>query len=308
MKSPLQEHDPEIAEMTRRLLHSLRGDVAPAHSKNATLTALGIGVTATASATSSSALVVTAKVGTMAIAKAVAGGALAGMVAVGVSSYVQKDDARARVAAITTVASPAPFAIPSSPRKSLPMTDLANPTEHEGAPEVGTHAAPAPVAAMAVAPQRGPEGVDGRKVAPLKSGSMSPPSAGVALPAPEFMASSQPAEIPPADLNVMGPSSSKRSSLRLEVALVDLARGALAVGDPSEAMRILERHAREFQPGNLGPEAAVLRIDALLRLNDEPSARVVAEQFDRRFPNDSHRSRIRSLFANREALQPRRSK
>jgi len=301
MKSPLQEQDPETADITRRLLHSFRGDVAPAHSKSATLTALGIGVTATASAASSSALVATAKVGTMAIAKAVATGALAGMVVVGASSYVQKDDGRA------TVASAAPFATPRAPRQSLPITDLANPSEHEGAPEVGDRAAPAPVAAIAVAPQPRPEDVDSRQVAPMKSGSMSPPSAGVSLTAPEFVASSQP-DIPPADLNGMGSSQSRRSSLRLEVALVDEARRALAVGDPAEAMRILERHAREFQPGNLEPEAAVLRIDALLRMNDEPSARGVAEQFDRKFPNDSHRSRIRSLFSNREAAPFRRPK
>ena len=90
----------------------------------------------------------------------------------------------------------------------------------------------------------------------------------------------------------------KPSSLALEIALLDDARMALAKGDPPEALRLLGRYARDFEHGNLGPEAVVLRIDALLRQGDVRSARSLAEQFEETHPNDSHLARIRSLLAN----------
>ena len=71
---------------------------------------------------------------------------------------------------------------------------------------------------------------------------------------------------PPADT---APSPDRVSSLAREIALLDASRASLARGDARGRVEASRSHAQEFAHGNFGPEAVVMRIEALLRLGDE---------------------------------------
>ncbi len=80
-------------------------------------------------------------------------------------------------------------------------------------------------------------------------------------------ASSQPEEEAPAN------------DVAAEVALLDRARKAVTQGDSAAALAALEKHHSEFKNGTLGPEADVLRIEALLARGDSGSAAQAARAF-----------------------------
>src|SRR5258708_26600030 len=213
------------------------------------------------------------RVGMFAMTKAVAGGAVAGAVVVGTSAYVQHR--ASPPPSITQVqVSPAPpsggFRKADGPTASPPV----GATEEKIA---ATDEVSSPGARAVAAAQR-PRDEGG--------GATSNPA-----PAP------RPLDTPAATAPDPAPIA-KPSALAREIALLDESRGALARNDSREALRLLDRYAREFEQGNLWPEAVVLKIDALLRQGDVQPARFLADQFERARPNDSHVSRIESLFSN----------
>ena len=87
-----------------------------------------------------------------------------------------------------------------------------------------------------------------------------------------------------------------QSSLAEELRLLDRARSALQQGQPGVALAALNRRDRAHPQGALGPEATVLRVQALLALGDRPAARRVADRWLRRHPRGAHSRRIRSLL------------
>jgi hypothetical protein len=86
------------------------------------------------------------------------------------------------------------------------------------------------------------------------------------------------------------------SALADEIAALDGAREALASGDSSRALRALDARDRAFPRGALGPEATVLRIEALALRGDRAAATRLAEAFLAASPRSPHASAIRTLL------------
>lgn len=69
------------------------------------------------------------------------------------------------------------------------------------------------------------------------------------------------------------------SDLRDQIAVIDLARSAVNAGDGRRALDIVRRYQDRFPMGQFNPEAAALKIEALVRLDRVAEARVLAERF-----------------------------
>jgi hypothetical protein len=81
-----------------------------------------------------------------------------------------------------------------------------------------------------------------------------------------------------------------------EVTALDRVRQAALSGTPTNALRLLDTYERTFNSPNLAPEAAVLRIEALLALRRETEAKRVGERLLASNPNTPHAQRVRSLL------------
>ncbi len=103
----------------------------------------------------------------------------------------------------------------------------------------------------------------------------------------------------PSAVAVAAPSPARTGapSLTEEVAAVDAARTALAAGDTSGALRALDDHDRRFPGAMLGPEAMVVRIEALAQRGDRATAVRLANAFLAAHPRSPHASHLRSLLA-----------
>jgi hypothetical protein len=90
------------------------------------------------------------------------------------------------------------------------------------------------------------------------------------------------------------PARATRPTIDLarEVELLDLAMAALRRGDPTTALRAVQRHAAETAGrGQLAEDAAAIEIEALCHLHD-PATNSKLEAFDARFPRSAQRSRL----------------
>jgi hypothetical protein len=87
-----------------------------------------------------------------------------------------------------------------------------------------------------------------------------------------------------------------RSTLADELATLDVAREAIAAGDASRAFQALDRHDRAFPRALLGPEATVLRVEAMVLRGDRTGAASLGTAFLAAHPRSPHASRIRSLI------------
>jgi len=151
-----------------------------------------------------------------------------------------------------------------------------------GAPATGTPAAAPPLAPAPVAAS-----------VPTATTTASPMPAVPSLdvralpnaPAPSGSAPAPRAE-PPAEARA-------DTGLAAEIALLDEVRGAIATGDPSRALALLDRHGRSN--GSLVHEALALRIEALVASGDEEGARRTARAFLAAHPTSPLASRIRTL-------------
>ncbi len=88
---------------------------------------------------------------------------------------------------------------------------------------------------------------------------------------------------------------SAESSLAREVAALDAARTALAVGANASALRQIEQYHREFPQGELAADADVVAIEALAAQGDSAAMKRAASRFLRQHPRDPHVARIREL-------------
>ena len=93
--------------------------------------------------------------------------------------------------------------------------------------------------------------------------------------------------------------------LCLAAALIPLSASlpALAQGAPTAALAELDAHARAFPRGALGPEAQMLRVDALLASGDTAGGRALAAQLLARDPAGPHAKRLRTLIAQDSAAR-----
>lgn len=125
-------------------------------------------------------------------------------------------------------------------------------------------------------------------------------------PAPELVAPQPTPETPPKALvsrarsNRAPSPTSDKTTLADELAVVDLARAALARKDPAQALRLLDEHARRFSPRRLDAEATVLRIEALSAASDRATASRLGQAFLSKHPQGPYARRVRSLIGTTE--------
>jgi len=86
------------------------------------------------------------------------------------------------------------------------------------------------------------------------------------------------------------------TTLAAEVRLLEQARAAIGGRDPEQGLAILDRHAREFPAGALEPEAAVLRVEALIAQRQWAQAQLEAGRLLRRHPRGASARRVRELL------------
>jgi hypothetical protein len=100
-------------------------------------------------------------------------------------------------------------------------------------------------------------------------------------PAPE----TRPSEIEePAPTIAPPPMHSRDTDLADERALLEMARSALARGDPKAALVAIDSHAKRFSTGQLLEERESLAIPALVAIGRQVEARARAAEFRARFP------------------------
>lgn len=91
------------------------------------------------------------------------------------------------------------------------------------------------------------------------------------------------------------------AALHAEIALLDRARSALREGASARALRLLDQHARRFARARLAPEAAALRIEALVQRGSHAQAGAMARQFMSAYPSHPLSSQISQLAATPHA-------
>jgi hypothetical protein len=87
------------------------------------------------------------------------------------------------------------------------------------------------------------------------------------------------------------------STLHAEIDLLNAARMALSAGDRPRALELLERFETQFPEGVLRPEAAILRLEALVASGDRPAAARVARAFLASNPLSPYAPRIQRLLS-----------
>lgn len=83
-----------------------------------------------------------------------------------------------------------------------------------------------------------------------------------------------------------------------EVRSLDRVRATLAEDDSRRALEMLERHERLFSTPALGPEASLLRIEALVNLGDRDAAIRVAVRLLAAHGEPSYRERVRGMLGD----------
>lgn len=82
------------------------------------------------------------------------------------------------------------------------------------------------------------------------------------------------------------------SDLDAELALLRRARAALSEGRATEALALVDEHARRFSAGHLVEERALLRVQALCETGAQAQARAEAQAFARAQPGSPHANKI----------------
>jgi hypothetical protein len=93
------------------------------------------------------------------------------------------------------------------------------------------------------------------------------------------------------------PSASNGSTLPVELAMLERARAAMGVGELTRAVSLLDGYAARYPRGAMAPEAAVLRIETLVKMGDRPAATRFANAFLAGDPHSPYAARIQSLLA-----------
>jgi hypothetical protein len=281
MSDPVRLLQEGADDFELELLRSAQGDAGSDRLMRRTLGAVAAAGTLTAASAAGQAAVV-AKAGGLSLLKWIGIGALAGVGVVTTYAVSRPDPApaepaRAAVAPVVVargaaVAKSTPGETVTAPAPAGNAADLDAPAPPPSAPPAAAEpspASPTPARAIAAAPA-------------------APDGAG------------RPAATEPAAPREASPTDA-RASLRAEVASLDKARGALGRGDGAGALRELDRHAAEFPRGALGPEATVLRIDALTRTGQRAAAEALAERFLASPAHAAHATRVHSILHGRAA-------
>jgi hypothetical protein len=103
----------------------------------------------------------------------------------------------------------------------------------------------------------------------------------------------------------VSPPPASSSSLTEELRELERVRAYLAAGDAHAALATLDAHDRTFKGGDLAPEAAVLRIEALAQSGDDDAVASRAKAFLSSFPDSPQERRVQSIL---DAISAKRTK
>jgi hypothetical protein len=142
-----------------------------------------------------------------------------------------------------------------------------------------------PADPLSVTPRAAPEAVSTE--AELFNG---PATASTALRSIVSAPSAEPAPAVPASM--LGPPS-----IAWEITALDGARRALEAHDPGTALDSLDRLDQQGPSATFGPEAMLLRIEALNSAGRPAEARVTARRFLGRYPSSAGADRVRAFLA-----------
>jgi hypothetical protein len=286
MIEPRRWIDEDATHEERRLLLSARDDGPTRGSREKMFVALGIGgaaalgtVAATATATQLSAAgpALTSTGVAAALTKAVPGGA--GISAIAIMKWVGVG----AIAGLVTTGSA------NMVGRAVDAREASAAARANQAPDERnsrTSAVYAPAALVAPETPAEPAAIE-----PPEPAAPPPP----AEPAPAAV--TQKASLPKLAVNPPAPNVGK------EVSTLDRAREALAVGDAPSALEALGQHESEFASGALGPEAELLRIQALIARREHNSAAVMARGFLMKNPKSPHVGRVRALLAQAKSAE-----
>jgi len=273
----------EPTELETMLLSSAEDDEPAADALVRVGTALGVSAAALAGVSvGGSALVGQAAVAGNAVAlskpltllsltKWLAVGIGAGMATGGVAQVASRaiEPQPPAFVASTPVAAPLQAATPSAPRGD---SATASPTP---APETEASASPANTATFAP-PSAAPAAEPASTAAPAHTG---------------FASFDTPEAKPGAE--------SPASTLGEETKALDGARQALATGRARDGLGALDAYRAKWPQGALRAEAALLRVDALLRLGNRPAAEREANVLISAAPSSRYATRARALLADK---------
>ncbi len=274
-KGPLRLRESSSSPLARELLRSARADAAPAHSRvRALATASVLASTVAASGTATAGVLSTA---TLSVLKWFGAGVLTGAASMGAAEIL----AHPSPPAAENHAGPGHGAVVAPARPDRPKPATAELADLD--PE--TPALAPPVASFASTPS--------------SRSKLSPPP----LPAGET-ASATLAERPASSIAFApAPSALARGpattpdDFAAQLALVDRARRVVAANNPTLALELLDRLEREHGTGRFGPEATVIRIEALVRGGNRPLAETLADRFIGQHPSHPLVPRVRSLIS-----------
>ena len=88
----------------------------------------------------------------------------------------------------------------------------------------------------------------------------------------------------------------RASTVRSELAMLDEARGAMTAGAPSRALSILDAYSTRFPSGAMAPEAAVLRVEGLVKAGDRSAAKRLADAILANDPGSPYLERLQSTL------------
>lgn len=122
----------------------------------------------------------------------------------------------------------------------------------------------------------------------------------VAEPVPEVPIVPVPAASPGPAAEALSPGrrarvASPAQRLRDQTTLIDGARAAVSAGAAGEALGLVRQYQERYPRGVFGPEAAALRIEALVRLGRSVEARALAERFVATQPAGPLTDRVKAL-------------
>jgi len=258
------------SELERRLFASMEDDAPPPAARARMLAALGASAVLSA-AEKAAAATATSKgapgLGWLVIAKWMAAGAATALVTVG-TGVVLSTSGRASPPAPVSTTVPAPSTVMGAQRAALTALAPTQELQREGQERTEQGAATARERPGTTAPARV------RACAPASEGE-APRSSAVVTNTP-----------PPA------------SNLAREVAILDDVQRTLDRGDPRGALGRLDLYAASFPAPSLGPEATLLRVQALLGSGDRPGAEALGQAFIAHNPRSQHAERIQRLFGS----------
>ena len=291
--TPLLAGDPN--ELEALLLRSADEDAPADEALLKVGSALGVSAAALTAASATGALAapaaVAGKVATLAKPLTVA--SLAKWLAVGVGVGVVSGGAAHVVSRVA--APPPPAVLAPAPRGVQAPRGVGPARPHEGAAVPALEPAPAAEPPVANAPRPASAAAFSAAMTPPPSVAPSVPAA--AVPSEHTGSASFDTEAARPAVSAEAPPS----TLGEETKALDRARRSLAVKRPAEALAALDGYRQTWPRGALRAEAALLRVEALLRLGNRSAAEREAAAIIAQAPGSRYATRAAALLAGSPA-------